>query len=148
MDYIKIRFGSGLEGFTSDLERTIGQIFASVSPMFALSAQTWKPQIDIYETPGEIIILSDIAGVLKEDLVVELDSTAVRISGKRQEEQRDSQTKFHLAEIPYGPFERTLYLPAPIDPEKVTASYTNGFLQIRMAKKAADGPLRVAIKGL
>lgn len=147
MDYIKIRFGSGLEGFSSDLERTIGQIFASVSPMFALSAQVWKPQMDIYETPNEIVILSEIAGVLKEDLIVELDSNAVRISGKRMEEQRGPQIRFHLAELPYGPFERTIFLPAPIDPEKVAASYTNGLLQIRMSKRAADGPLRVAVKG-
>ena len=148
MDYIKIRFGSGLEGFSSELEKTIGEIFQSVTPAFTLSPQRWKPQMDIYETPTQIILLAMIAGVLMEDLVVELDSNAVRISGKRMEAQRGGNVRFHLAEVPYGPFERTLYLPAPIDPEKVTASYTNGMLQIRMAKKVRKAPLRLKIKGL
>jgi HSP20 family protein len=39
-----------------------------------------------------------------------------------------------LAEIQYGRFERVLFLPAPIDPEIVSAAYTNGILEIRLAK--------------
>ena len=137
MDYIKIRFGRDLERLQSELERSIEHMFRTPRPMFALSGRTWKPQIDIFETQEEIIIIGEIAGVLQEDLLVEVDSRAVKISGTRAEPGRDSEATFHLAEIPCGPFERNLLLPTPVDPSKVRASCSNGILQIRLTKQTA-----------
>jgi HSP20 family protein len=69
----------------------------------------------------------------------------VRICGQRDEIPRQGDTSYRLAEIQYGQFERILVLPAPIDPEKVSATYTNGFLEIRMSKLQAPKTLRIPI---
>jgi HSP20 family protein len=106
--------------------------------MFSLSERVWKPQMDIYETPLEVIILAEIAGVDKENLEVEISSRAIRIKGNREEIPRVENTTYRLAEIQYGAFERILYLPALIDTDKVSASYLNGFLQIRLARMLQD----------
>jgi HSP20 family protein len=37
-------------------------------------------------------------------------------------------------EISYGPFERTIQLPAQVDAESARASYEDGFLQVRLPK--------------
>jgi HSP20 family protein len=134
MDYIKIRFGSDIDQLGSKFERTIENMFRSAGPMFILSERTWKPQMDIYETPNEIIILAEIAGVSKENLEVEINRKAVKIHGKRLEIPRIENSTYRLAEIQYGQFERLLFLPAPIDADKVTASYLNGLLHIRLVK--------------
>ena len=134
MDYIKIRFGDNFDQLGSRIEKTIEDMFRSMNPIFSLSDSTWKPQMDIYETPGEIIILAEIAGVNKENLDVEISNKAVKIHGNRTELPRVENAKYRLAEIQYGKFERILFLPALIDTDKVTASYLNGFLQIRLAK--------------
>ncbi|MGD8739907.1 MAG: Hsp20 family protein, partial [Desulfobacterales bacterium] len=52
---------------------------------------------------------------------------------------------YRLAEIQYGRFERILYLPAPIDPEVVSAGYTNGLLEIRLAKMRIEKSLKIPI---
>ena len=44
-----------------------------------------------------------------------------------------------------GNFERVLFLPAPIDPEIVSASYSNGFLEIRLAKQPVERIRKVSI---
>jgi HSP20 family protein len=142
MDYIKIRFGHDLDRLSSDFEKTIENMFRSTGPMFTLSERTWKPQMDIYESPEEILILAEIAGVDKENLEVEINSKAVRIHGSRPEMPKLKNSTYRLAEIQYGKFERVLFLPAPIDTDKVTASYQNGFLQIRLTKI----PLNVTYK--
>jgi len=85
MDYIKIRFISDFDQLDSKFEKTIDEMFRSISPMFTLSARKWKPQMDIYETPDEILILAEIAGVNKEDLELEISSKAVKIYGNRTE---------------------------------------------------------------
>jgi HSP20 family protein len=146
MEYIKIRFGKNLEEMHSRLQRSIDDMFRRVNPMLVMPEQMWRPQIDIYETPEEIIIIGEISGVQKEDLEVELDQGAVRISGRRREIPHVPGMRYHLAEIAYGSFERILLLPVPINPEGVTASYTNGLLKITMAKRPRDQVHRVRIE--
>lgn len=146
MEYIKIRFGKNLCEMHSRLQKTMDEMFRQVNPMLVLPEHTWRPQMDIYETPEEIVVVGEIAGVLKEDLVVELDQGAVKISAKRREVPRVPGMRYHLAEIAYGSFERILILPVPIDTEKVTASYTDGQLTIVMGKRGAGQVRRVRIQ--
>jgi HSP20 family protein len=49
-------------------------------------------------------------------------------------------------EIPYGYFERSLVLPAPIDADQVDATYVDGLLQIRMAKLPLDEIRRIHVQ--
>lgn len=145
MDYIKIRFCSDFDSLDSDLEKTFEDMFRSMKPMFMLSERTWKPQMDIYETPDEIIIRAEIAGVDKENLEVEISGKAVRIYGHRTELSPMDNGTYRLAEIQYGKFERIIYLPAPIDTEVVSTSYSNGFLQLRLAKLQLDKTHKIPI---
>lgn len=146
MEYIKIRFGKNLEETHSRLQRTIDEMFRRVNPMLVLPEQTWRPQMDIYETPEEIIVLGEMSGVDKEDIEIELGQNAVKICGRRREVPHGPGMRYHLAEIPHGGFERILMLPVPINPDEVTASYTNGFLKITMAKKPRNRVHRVPIE--
>ncbi|MBW1642343.1 MAG: Hsp20/alpha crystallin family protein [Deltaproteobacteria bacterium] len=144
-DFIKIRFTNDFGQIASQLEKTVESIFRSARPMFAGTEHAWKPQMDIYETPEEVIILAEIAGVDKENLDVEISSKAVKIYGLRTEMPRIENARFRLAEIQYGRFERILFLPSPIDPEIVSASYMNGFLRIRLAKMPLDKTYKITI---
>jgi len=145
MDFIKIRFSNDFEDLSSEFEKSFEEIFRSMKPMFTLSERSWKPQMDIYETVEEIIIRAEIAGVDKENLEVEISGKAVRIYGHRSELPRADSGTYRLAEIQYGRFERILYLPAPIDTEVVSTSYSNGFLQIRLAKLQLDKTHKIPI---
>ncbi|MBW1717152.1 MAG: Hsp20/alpha crystallin family protein [Deltaproteobacteria bacterium] len=147
MEYIKIRFGKNLGDMHSRLQKTIDDMLRQVNPMLVLSEQTWRPQMDMYETPEEIIIVGEISGVDKEDLEVELDQKAVKITGLRRETARVPGIKYHLAEIVYGKFERILLLPLPINPEEVKASYTNGLLKVTMPKSLSREARQIPIQG-
>lgn len=147
MEYIKIRFGKNLGDMHSRLQKTIDDMLRQVNPMLVLSEQTWRPQMDMYETPEEIIIVGEISGVDKEDLEVELDQKAVKITGLRRETARVPGIKYHLAEIVYGKFERILLLPVPINPEEVKASYTNGLLKVTMPKSLSREARQIPIQG-
>ncbi len=136
MDYVKIRFGDEFDRIGAHLERTLQDIFRPrpVNPMFACKDCSWVPQVDIYETEKEVFIWAELAGVIKEDLEVEVNSKAVRISGLRKELPKPSDGAYRLAEIRYGKFERVLYLPSPVDTEIVSSHFSDGFLAIRMPK--------------
>ena len=134
MDTIKIRFAEDFGDLSLKIEKTIEDMFRSLSPLFSLAERSWKPFMDMNETPEQIIILAEVAGVDKDDLEVEISSKAVRIRAMRPQRSFGPESTFRLAEIQYGRFERILFLPAPIDPEVVSAAYSNGMLEIRLAK--------------
>jgi len=145
MDFIKIRFADDFGQLGCKFEQTLETIFRSMNPSFAFGERTWKPPMDMNETPDEVVILADVAGIAKEDLEVEISSKAVRIQGKRIARHCTNETTFRLAEIQYGNFERILFLPAPIDPEVVSAGYANGLLEIRLAKMPTEKTLKIPI---
>lgn len=136
MNYIKINFGDQFDRFGAEIEKTIHDIFRPrpVNPMFACKDCSWVPQMDIYETKDEVFIWAELAGVEKENLEVEINSKAVRISGVRKQVPKEPRGTYRLAEIRYGKFERVLYLPSPVDTDVVSSAFANGLLSIRVAK--------------
>ena len=145
MEFIKIRIAEDFGHLGSDLEKTIDDMFRSMSPAFTFGERTWKPPMDMNETPDEIVIVAEVAGVDKDDLEVEISSKAVKIQGSRIARHCTDDATYRLAEIQYGRFERILYLPAPIDPEVVSAGYTNGLLEIRLAKMPIEKSHKIPI---
>jgi len=146
MEFIKIRLLEDFGHIGSKFEKTIDDMFRSVSPAFTLSERTWKPPMDMNETPEEVIIVAEIPGVDKDDLEVEISSKAVRIKGNRYAKHCSGNATYRLAELQYGHFERILFLPAPIDPGVVSAAYQNGLLEIRLAKQPPEKTHKIVIQ--
>jgi len=83
MKNIKIRFEDNIEIHDNE-EKSFEEMFQSVNPMFCFSKRVWKPQMDIFENRAEIIIQAEIAGVRKQDIIIEVSNKAVKISGSRK----------------------------------------------------------------
>jgi HSP20 family protein len=133
MKHIKIRFGDHIEA-QETVEKSFEEMFQTVNPMFCFSKRIWKPQMDIFETRTKIIIHAEISGVNKEDIIVEVSNKAVKITGSRNCYHPDRTATYRLAEIQFGQFERVLYLPSVIDVAKVSAVFSNGFLELSLGK--------------
>jgi len=145
MEFIKIRFTNDFDHMGSKFEKTIAEMFHTMNPMLSFAKSSWKPPIDIFETPDTILIIAEIAGVAKEDLELEINSRAIRIAGRRSPMPSADNGRYRLAEIQYGIFERIMHLPVMIDPEKVTASYKKGLLQVNLTKLAHETSYKIPI---
>ena len=107
--------------------------------LLQVEADTTGMITSIFVKVGDVVEEGQkIAGVSKEELELEINTKAIRISGVRSCMPRMENARFRLAEIQHGPFERVLFLPAPIDTERVSASYSNGFLEVKLAKLKFD----------
>ena len=145
MELIKIRYGDDSALSEAAAEKSMEDAFRSAGTTFKCGDCLWVPPMDMIETEREMIIVAEIAGAEKETLEVEISRRAVKISGRRCVAPTGSAATFRLAEIHYGRFERVLYLPQLIDPDNVGASYSKGFLTIRLEKKPTEGRYRVPI---
>jgi HSP20 family protein len=146
MHMIRIRFGEDPGKPDSDPRRIIDEMFNLVNPRYNACHRIWRPQMDVYESPGEIILVVEIAGAKREDLHVEIGRKTVKISGRRRVRPLSEDARYRLVEIPYGYFERSLVLPAPIDADHVDATYVDGLLQIRMTKLPVDTTRKIHVQ--
>lgn len=129
-------------------ERYVGRLVRNIAMpgmMPFLSNKGWHPPIDVYETEREIIVYVETAGVEPANLAVVAETNSVRISGKRQRPIKEQVCRIHQLEIDHGFFQRTIILSVPVDVEKTTSSYKDGFLEIRLPKAALVGRVRIEI---
>jgi HSP20 family protein len=90
--------------------------------------------VDVYETANEIIIQTLIAGVLPEHLSINITRDVVTISGKREANKTISDDNYHIRELYWGAFGRTVTLPAEIEIDESEAIERHGMLMIKLPK--------------
>lgn len=84
-------------------------------------AEPPDPLIDIHDEADEIALTAQLPGVRSEDLVVELEGTALLITSLGAQR-----------------FAKTVVLPALPDPDSLTVDCENGILDVRMKKARAS----------
>jgi HSP20 family protein len=94
----------------------------------------WRPDADMYETPGSIEIIVDLAGVDEKDFEVQLFDDALVIEGRRRLPSGGRDAVYHAAGIRQGLFRVELGLPAPVDSERVEATYERGLLRVTLPR--------------
>lgn len=148
MDFIKIRFSDERSAPDSREDEPSQASTRFFEPLFTVYRRLWRPAVDIGESQDHYMILVELAGVRNEDLHLEISNRTVRIHGERLERVRQGMLRYHLAEMTYGYFERTLTLPVPIDQDRVEAVFSEGILEIRIPKASPDAAVRrISIRG-
>jgi HSP20 family protein len=107
--------------------------------------QAWVPALDIWETDTELVYAFDLPGVAEDEITIETQDDTLSISGTRERASEEQNDRFYRFERRYGNFARAVGLPAGIDPSKITASYVNGVLEVRVPKPQEAKPRRIQL---
>jgi HSP20 family protein len=109
---------SDMDVMQQRMERLLTHISTSKPPRVHFSPRVWAPLVDVYETPEEVVVLVDLAGVTKDELNIALDHDDLIIRGERQDKRPEKRRTYYQMEITCGPFERRIHLPATVDSER------------------------------
>jgi len=134
------------EDLNEELDFLFNNVFKTHRSLLWPVEKGWKPPTDMFETETEIVVVMDIAGITTNDLSLRLNRNVLILRGLRREQSGGGKRKYYKMEIDFGPFERRIELPAPIDPEGVIARYFQGFLEIRLPKRETPLVDRVEIE--
>ena len=93
-------------------------------------ARSFMPRVDVQRRGDALVVRADLPGVRQEDVEVEVESDALVLRGERREEHREGEGRSHRTEISYGSFMRTIPLPEGADPDKASAHFANGVLEV------------------
>ena len=120
------------------LDETISHVLDQVSEFIhkrrTETSSAWAPIADMYETDEDVIIHTELAGIDKETLEILFQEGYLRIKGNRPFSPEMQSAKIHRIERMYGFFQRTFWIPTPIDSHSISASYNRGVLKIILPK--------------
>ena len=125
-------------------DQPVGQDCFHLS-LHAAAHGTWTPNTDVYETPDQIVVRMEVAGVEAGSLELTLTERLLVVRGSRPDPCRVGRCQFRQMEIDYGAFERRIVVPCAVDGAQARAVLGNGFLQIDLPKRAGAALTTVSI---
>lgn len=93
-----------------------------------------KPLADIIETDDAITVVTDLPGVKKEDVEVNISEDSLDIVAKFDDEITDEGTNYIKRERSYGETKRTIALPEKINIKKASAKFKDSVLTVELPK--------------
>ena len=101
--------------------------------------------VEVYQTANEIVVQTMVAGVLPENLSINITRDMITLRGKREEKRSIKEDNYYIQELYWGTFSRVISLPEEVDPEEAEAIEKHGLLIIRLPKinKNKETTLRV-----
>ena len=112
----------------------------------ATATHNWVPAVDIREGDASFILTADIPGLTKSDIDLLIEDNTLKISGKREYNNKDGNVEYHYQERTHGSFQRSFKLPISVDEENISATFKSGILTIVLPKTEEAQPKQRTIK--
>ena len=133
-----------------DIQSEVNRLFDSflgrpTSAATGTGSRVWMPVVDMYETNDDLVLNFEIPGVPEKDISLSITGDLLTVRGERQfrQELKDDHT-YHI-ERAYGKFERSVQLPMPVQAGRVTATFRDGVLEVRLPKAEEVRPKEIKI---
>ncbi|HUP50298.1 MAG TPA: Hsp20/alpha crystallin family protein [Thermoanaerobaculia bacterium] len=106
----------------------------------------WAPVSDIFETGDAFIVKAELPGIEEKDITVEIEGNVLTLQGERKLETETEEKGYRRMERSYGKFLRSFTLPQNVKPEKITAAFVNGILEVTVPKKEESKPRKISVE--
>jgi HSP20 family protein len=108
-------------------------------------AQSWVPAVDVWETENELVYAFDLPGIPEDKISVELQDGTLTVSAEREKAVEQTGERYFRFERRHGSFARAIPVPQGVSDDGITASYTNGVLEVHVPKPEQQKPKRIQI---
>ena len=129
------------EPFSREVDRLFDAFFGGGEG----GSRRWVPPMDLVEAEDHFVLKADLPGLSEDDVSIEIDDGALKISGERKAEHESNERGWYRVERAFGSFARTLSLPEGVDADAVSASFDRGVLEVTIPKPEQRKPRKVAI---
>lgn len=102
--------------------------------------------VDVYQTNGDIIIRTMVAGIRPEDLDISITRDMVTIKGSREDNTSVDDDDYFHRELFWGSFSRVILLPQEVEIEEAEAIERHGLLTIKLPKINKDRQTKLRVK--
>ena len=93
-----------------------------------------RPTMDVIEDEEQITVITDLPGVKKENIKLDITEDNLEINAQFNQESEFEEKDFVRKERTYGQTNRIISLPAKIEINETSAKFENGVLTIILPK--------------
>jgi HSP20 family protein len=104
------------------------------------------PALDIYQTPGEIVVEAALPGIKPKDVSIDITGDILTIKGESKAEQEVKREDYLYQERRYGAFSRSVVLPSGHESDKADATMEDGILTLTIPKAEEVKPKTIKVK--
>ena len=123
-------------------DRFLGRPMATAT---GADRQAWAPVVDMYETNDDVVMKFELPGVREKDISLSITGDLLTVRGEREFSQQLGDHNYFNMERVYGKFERSIRLPVPVQADRVSATYRDGMLEVRLPKTEEVRPKEIKI---
>ncbi len=102
--------------------------------------------INMVQTDDAVVIKASIPGVKPEDINISVTGDTLTIRGETKEDGEFDASDYHIREMRFGSFARSILLPSQIVSDKANAEFENGVLKLTLPKAEEVKPKTITIK--
>jgi len=121
-----------------EMQRTLDRL--------AAPSTTFLPPADVAVTDDAVTVLIDVPGLKSDALDIQLQDDVLTVRGERRWPYASVDGGVRRVERGFGKFERTLRVPAGLDPAGVSAALEDGVLRLTIPKPEEKRPHRIAVQ--
>ena len=108
--------------------------------------QAWVPPVDIFETNDHSVVLqAELPDLKREDIKLTFENGVLTIQGERKLSDEVKRDNYHRTERQHGTFSRSFTLPNTVDAARISASYKDGLLTVRLPQREEARPKQIAV---
>jgi len=123
----------------------IDEIAKEFSRRIGFDGNTLVHHDDMYEEKDELGVKTELPGINDKDLEVTLEDNILTIKAEKRDEAAKDATH-HTKERYYGKYVRSMSLPFHVNGDKVSATFENGILELRLPKAEELKAKRIEVK--
>ncbi len=136
---------TGMATLRQEMDRFFDRFFEPRWEEFPALTE-WAPLLDVSETKDALVVKAEVPGMDPKEIQISLQEQLLTIKGEKRQEREEKDERHHRIERSYGAFTRAVRLPVAVDGEKVTATFKNGVLTIKLPKTPAAKGTTIPIK--
>jgi len=103
------------------------------------------PTVNIWSNANEVIVTAELPGLELEDINIMVKNNHLTLEGERKPHKVEEGVKCHRCERGAGHFLRSFTLPYEAEVDKVSATYRNGILTIKLPRAEHSKPKQIKI---
>jgi HSP20 family molecular chaperone IbpA len=108
------------------------------------SGEFFRPNVDIFEKPEELVLVADMPGVKSDTIDVDFEDGTLTIFGKVP--SRHDEVDFVSQEYGVGNFYREFRVSEQVDASRINADYRDGVLTLHLPKAEAAKPRKIEVR--
>jgi HSP20 family protein len=102
--------------------------------------------VDMSSDDKHVVVRTALPGFSEDEVDVNVQGNVLTISAESKIEHEDQQENWHIREMRYGKFARSIVLPEEVATDKADASLENGILTVKLPKQRPNPVQKIVVK--